>query len=461
MAEPTPSTIKIEVTGEAATALAKLPELVRDIIADAAHRSEMQELRLREDRMEEREEQDRLEKRAADADERRQQHIVSVLGIAAELVKSYLSGKEEGDEPAGQESASDAILAHLRNDLCRLVPRTTLPTTLPLDQVLQMLKYARPEWLPEDVVGRMYAVMRYCTDLRDAGDLLDALGEDTRVHREAIRVLDGAFDLYEKRKDPGFMCMDCGARQVDPKTHHKECKEHKECLEPGHAGAKVIYPRSLDELKDMLNLPPVSDADFMTAVCVVADLNVSGSLHLIECLDLALDRLNKVTDPGTWDYTALADALSKIDRYMSGTISTRIGVMLADKKYAKALRVLNYAGWRRRKLAAGEPVWGDLGFDDQEFISAVCRLAPAPGNFHDTLEWSLRSLSTEPPDTPFVDPEYPDNLNRIALYLQNGERYLDMIHPTIKELLERPEFQVAYERLKGIAKQSPPEQESV
>lgn len=451
MSEPTPSTIKIEVTGEAATALAKLPELLHGAIH--LHYEKDQE---REERREERE---------ASAVSDRMDRFINILTILGNAAGAYFAStvnkKEDKGAPPEQESASNAILAHLRNDLCRLVPRTTLPTALPLDQVLQMLKYARPEWLPEDVVGRMYAVMRYCTDLRDAGDLLDALGEDTEVHREAIKVLDGAFDLYEKRKDPGFMCMDCGARNIDVQTHHKECKHHEDRLEPGHAGAKVIYPRSLDELKDMLNLPPVSDADFMTAVCVVADLNVSGSLHLIECLDLALDRLNKVTDPGTWDYTALADALSKIDRYMSGTISTRIGVMLADKKYAKALRVLNYAGWRRRKLAAGEPVWGDLGFDDQEFISAVCRLAPAPGNFHDTLEWSLRSLSTEPPDTPFVDPEYPDNLNRIALYLQNGERYLDMIHPTIKELLERPEFQVAYDRLKGIAKQSSPEQESV
>lgn len=432
------SSIKIEVTGEAATLLARLPELLHSaarLKCEAEReREDRRDRHNREDRIREEDNQERLEKRAADADERRQQHIVSVLGIVAELVKSYLSGKEEGDESAGQESASDAILAHLRNDLCRLVPRTTLPTTLPLDQVLQMLKYARPEWLPEDVVGRMYAIMRYCTDLRYAGDLLDALGEDTEVHREAIKVLDGAFDLYEKRKTPGFMCMDCGARNIDVQTHPKECKRHEDHLEPGPDR-------------------PVSDMDFVIAVCSLVGLDANGSLHLTEALALALKMMSEWDGPLAWDFPdrKIDDALLAIDRYLSNPAPRHIREVLDRKDLSIGLDWLKEAALRLRYLD-GDDI--DLVDADARFISSVCRLAGLDGIAGDSLEGALRLLSTsiQPP----VDPEPPSNVERVAEYL-NARQY----HPSITELLLRPDFKVAYDRLKGIAKQSSPEQESV
>lgn len=427
------SSIKIEITGEAATALAKLPELIHQ---STRHRLERQEHRDREERLREEAEQDRLEKRAAEADERRQQHIVSVLGIVTELVKAYLFSKE-GDDPQDQESVPDAVLVHLRNELLLLAPRTKVGV-LPLNGVLQILKFARPEWLPLENVGRILAIMQQCTDLRDAGDLLDALGEDTEVHREAIKVLDAAFDIARKRTDPGFMCMDCGARQVDPKTHHEECKEHEDKLESGPEDG------------------PVSDMDFVIAVCSLVGLNASASPHLIDSLDLVLGRLSNVLDPGMWDYADLAGVILKIDRYMSGPIPASINKVLTDEKNARALRVLTFAVERRRKLAAGGSVEDDLDFPDQEFINAVCRLAPAPGNLNGSLEESLRSLSAVTGvGAPFVDPEYPDNLNRIAHYLD-----ANVIHPIIKELLERPEFQVAYERLKRAGEQIETQAES-
>jgi hypothetical protein len=418
------SSIKIEVTGEAATALAKLPELLHGAIH--LHYEKDQE---REERREERE---------ASAVSDRMDRFINILTILGNAAGAYFAStvnkKEDKGAPPEQESASNAILAHLRNDLCRLVPRTSLPTALPLDQVLQMLKYARPEWLPEDVVGRMYAIMRYCTDLRDAGDLLDALGEDTEVHREAIKVLDGALDLYEKRKTPGFMCMDCGARNIDVQTHPKECKRHEDHLEPGPDR-------------------PVSDMDFVIAVCSLVGLDANGSLHLTEALALALKMMSEWDGPLAWDFPdrKIDDALLAIDRYLSNPAPRHIREVLDRKDLSIGLDWLKEAALRLRYLD-GDDI--DLVDADARFISSVCRLAGLDGIAGDSLEGALRLLSTsiQPP----VDPEPPSNVERVAEYL-NARQY----HPSITELLLRPDFKVAYDRLKGIAKQSSPEQESV
>lgn len=432
------SSIKIEITGEAATALAKLPELVRDIIADnardMARRAELEELRLREDRLREEAEQDRLEKRAEEADERRQRQILSLVGILAEAAKAYFASKEDDNEPPEQGGAPDAVLIHLRNELLLLAPRTKVGV-LPLNGVLQILKFARPEWLPLENVGRILAIMQQCTDLRDAGDLLDALGEDTEVHREAIKVLDAAFDIARKRTDPGFMCMDCGARGVDPKTHHEECKEHEDKLEPDIADR------------------PVSDMDFVIAVCSLAGLDATGSLHLIACLAMALRQISTWTDPLAWDHPdrGIDGPLRAIDRYLSGTIPAHIREVLYHKDYAVAMRWLLEAALRLRYLEGNDIDYVDA---DMRFISSVCRLAGLDGIAPDSLEGALRLLSTsiKPP----TDPEPPTNLERVAEYL-NARQY----HPSITGLLLRPDFKVAYERLKGVAKQSPPDQESV
>jgi hypothetical protein len=418
------SSIKIEVTGEAATALAKLPELLHGAIH--LHYEKDQE---REERREERE---------ASAVSDRMDRFINILTILGNAAGAYFAStvnkKEDKGAPPEQESASNAILAHLRNDLCRLVPRTSLPTALPLDQVLQMLKYARPEWLPEDVVGRMYAIMRYCTDLRDAGDLLDALGEDTEVHREAIKVLDGALDLYEKRKTPGFMCMDCGARNIDVQTHPKECKRHEDHLEPGPDR-------------------PVSDMDFVIAVCSLVGLDANGSLHLTEALALALKMMSEWDGPLAWDFPdrKIDDALLAIDRYLSNPAPRHIREVLDRKDLSIGLDWLKEAALRLRYLD-GDDI--DLVDADARSISSVCRLAGLDGIAGDSLEGALRLLSTsiQPP----VDPEPPSNVERVAEYL-NARQY----HPSITELLLRPDFKVAYDRLKGIAKQSSPEQESV
>lgn len=418
------SSIKIEVTGEAATVLAKLPELLHGAIH--LHYEKDQE---REERREERE---------ASAVSDRMDRFINILTILGNAAGAYFAStvnkKEDKGAPPEQESASNAILAHLRNDLCRLVPRTSLPTALPLDQVLQMLKYARPEWLPEDVVGRMYAIMRYCTDLRDAGDLLDALGEDTEVHREAIKVLDGALDLYEKRKTPGFMCMDCGARNIDVQTHPKECKRHEDHLEPGPDR-------------------PVSDMDFVIAVCSLVGLDANGSLHLTEALALALKMMSEWDGPLAWDFPdrKIDDALLAIDRYLSNPAPRHIREVLDRKDLSIGLDWLKEAALRLRYLD-GDDI--DLVDADARFISSVCRLAGLDGIAGDSLEGALRLLSTsiQPP----VDPEPPSNVERVAEYL-NARQY----HPSITELLLRPDFKVAYDRLKGIAKQSSPEQESV
>lgn len=428
MSEPTPSTIKIEITGEAATALAKLPELVRDIIADnardVARRAELEEARLREVRLREDAEQHRLEKRAEEADERRQRQILSLVGVLAEAAKAYFAGKEDDDEPPEQESAPDAVLVHLRNELLLLAPRTKVGV-LPLSGVLQILKHARPEWLPPENVGRILAIMQYCTDLRDAGDLLDALGEDTEAHREAVKVLDDAFDLYRKRADSGFMCMDCGAHQVDPKTHHKECKEHKDKLEPGPEDG------------------PVSDVDFVIAVCSLVGLDATESLHLTDSLAMALRQISAWTDPLAWDHPdrGIDGPLRAIDRYLSNPAPKHIREVLDRKDLSTGMDWLKEAALRLRHLEGDNIDYVDA---DMRFISSVCRLAGLSGVAPDSLEGALRLLSTsiDPP----TDPEPPTNVERVAEYL-NARQY----HPAITELLLCPDFKVAYERLKGIA----------
>lgn len=217
------SSIKIEITGEAATMLAKLPELLH-AAARLNHemdreREERTARREAEARLREEAEQERLERQATEADGRRQQHLLGVLALAADVAKLYFDSKKNNGEPEGYKE--DPVLLQLRNEVSRLAPRTNGS----VQDVLQNLKYAHPKWLPAETVDQIVAIMRSRPGIRDAEDLLEALGEDPGAHQEAIRVLDAAFGLALKRQDPGFMCMDYGERGVDPMTHHEECKD--------------------------------------------------------------------------------------------------------------------------------------------------------------------------------------------------------------------------------------------
>jgi hypothetical protein len=228
--------------------------------------------------------------------------------------------------------------------------------------------------------------------------------------------------------------MDCGARNIDVQTHPKECKRHEDHLEPGPDR-------------------PVSDMDFVIAVCSLVGLDANGSLHLTEALALALKTMSEWDGPLAWDFPdrKIDDALLAIDRYLSNPAPKHVREVLDRKDLSIGLDWLKEATLRLRYLD-GDDI--DLVDADARFISSVCRLAGLDGIAGDSLEGALRLLSTsiKPP----VDPEPPSNVERVAEYL-NARQY----HPSITELLLRPDFKVAYERLKGIAKQSPPEQESV
>ena len=436
------SSIKIEITGEAAIALAKLPELLQGAIRlnyeKDQEREDRRDRREAEIALEERLREERRAEREASAASDRMDRIVNILTILGNAAEAYFgfASKDRGDKPekpAPEKPAEDPTLLQLRNELLRVAPPTK-NGIVAMDELLQILKHDRPEWLPSENVGRILAIMQNCTDLRDAGDLLDALGEDTEVHREAIKVLDAAFDMARGRADPGFMCMDCGARQVDPKTHHKECKEHEDKLEPGHEDR------------------PVSSIDFVTAVCSLVGLDLNGSLHLTEALTLALKTMSEWDGPLAWDYPdcKFTGPLRSIDRYLSNPAPKHIREVLDRKDLSTGMDWLKEAALRLRHMEGDNIDYVDA---DMRFISSVCRLAGLSGVAPDSLEGALRLLSTsiKPP----TDPEPPTNLERVAEYL-NARQY----HPSITGLLLRPDFKVAYERLKGIAAASTLEVES-
>lgn len=396
------SSIKIEVTGEAATALAKLPELIHQ---STRHWLERQELshRLdreqkaadaREDRLREEAEQELLERRAAEADERRQQHIVSVLGIVAELVKSYLSGKEEADEPAGRKKCapeppqvSQSMINRLYTHLQRLPTGSPLP--LPVGMILENVARAEPEWLDIVTVANLGCTMRIA-GLADAAALVLCLGEDPAAFPNAVKVLNAALDLFGTQPPP---------------------TQDEKCL-------------------------PVSTAEFVEAVYTLASKSKDSGA---DTLEEALSVISGWTLPYTWDHPDQANTrvVETIDRYLSGPIPAKIRQILDDNTVA--LGWLMEATMRLRYLKGEVVQFNDA---DCKFQELVHKLA---GSEQIVFNYAVGHL-------PITDP--PPELDQadyavLVDYLNNPQKW----HPSITESLLRPDNRDAYEWLERIVEQ--------